>query len=113
MNIEPGPGDDRRRYDLGELQRSAEPHLLGDPGATPVRPAQHEPPIYTVLAFKIRHPGGSRVYDYAAVRAGDGLWYVTGGETKQGVGWALLVDAVRARLVGPLQVMGPIRSLFL
>lgn len=120
MNIEPGPTDDRRRYDLAESQRGHPVHdlklnLLGESNATSLSApvVTHEPPIYTVLAFRVRHPGGDRVYDYAAVRAGDGRWYLTGGETKQGVSWEILVRAVRARLVGPLMVMGPVRSLFL
>lgn len=70
------------------------------------------PPIYTVISFRVRHPGGGRVYDYAAIRAGDGKWYPTGGETRQGVDWPTLVRAIRARLVGPISILGPIRQVF-
>lgn len=85
-----------------------------DPGSLSAPVPHSEPPIYTVISFRIRHSGASgTVYDYAAVRAGDGKWCVTGGETRQGVDWATIVRAVRARLVGPITVMGPVRQVFL
>lgn len=91
------------------LQIDAEVLRLG--GAAGGRVAVPEPPIYTVVAFRVQH--GGRTYDYAAVRAGDGRWYATGAQTMQGVDWGTLVGAVRPKLVGPLQVMQPVRSLFL
>lgn len=88
--------------------------LFADPGPENLgAPVPHgEPPIYTVISFRVRHPGGGRVYDYAAIRAGDGKWYPTGGETRQGVDWPTLVRAIRARLVGPISILGPIRQVF-
>jgi len=65
-----------------------------------------EPPIFTALAFNIKHAGGaSDYYTYAAIRAGDGKWYITGGETKQGVDWVTFCDGVRDRLASPLWIM--------
>lgn len=61
------------------------------------------PPIGTVVRFKIDH--GGRYYDYAAVRAGDGKWYITGGDTKQGVSWAVMTAAIKPKLSGPIMVM--------
>lgn len=73
-------------------------------------PAASEPPIYSVVCFRVAL--GSGVYDYAAIRAGNGKWYPTG-QAAQGVDWATLVRAVRPRLRGPIQVMAPDRSIFL
>jgi hypothetical protein len=123
--------DDEARYDANERGRidaevlrsggqlapagtqAAYDAIFGDPDPDSYgSPVPHnEPPIFTVISFRVGMSG--RVYDYAAVRAGDGKWYATGGETKQGVDWQTLVRAVRPRLVGPVQVLGPIRNLFL
>jgi hypothetical protein len=56
-----------------------------------------------VVQFTIRH--GVKSYDYAAIRAGDGKWYITGGYTKQGVSWEIMINAIRPKIVGPLWVM--------
>jgi len=61
------------------------------------------PPIGTVLRFRIKHTAG--LYDYAALRAGDGLWYTTGATSAQGVTWPAFAAAVRTRLAGPLALM--------
>mgnify|MGYP000246811518 CR=1 FL=1 len=95
-----GPGND------AEVPRIGASHVGGP--AT-----RYEPPIYTVLGFRINHGGRVYDYDYAAVRAGDGKWYLTGGETMQGVDWQTMARAIRPKVVGPVQVMGPVRSLFL
>lgn len=108
-----GPGIDAEVLRSGGThQEGAGDALFGRANTASLgAPVPHgEPPIYTVVSFRINH--GGRVYDYAAVRAGDGKWYATGGETKQGVDWATLVRSARPRLVGPIQVMGPVRSLF-
>lgn len=121
--------DDEARYDANERGR-IDAEVLRSGGKTPFgnevasvlfgerdpdsfgAPVPHnEPPIYTVISFRVGMRG--KTYDYAAVRAGDGKWYPTGGETKQGVDWHTLVRAVRPRLVGPVQVLGPVRSLYL
>jgi hypothetical protein len=128
--------DDETRYDANERGR-IDAEVLRSGGRTPVggsmtsEEAEHfrtalfgsrdeaseaapvpfdEPPIFTVIAFRVRMSG--RDYAYAAVRAGDGKWYATGGATKQGVDWQTLVRAVRPRLAGPIQIMQPARSLF-
>lgn len=82
-------------------------------GNDPVPVPQAEPPVSTVVAFSVRHPSSRRVYDYAAIRAGNGLWYATGGTTAQGTTWEVLVRAVRERVVGPLRVLGPVREVYL
>lgn len=51
-----------------------------------------EPPVGAVLAYR-RYLDG-RAYDYVSLRAGDGLWYTTGGTTAQGVTWPALWAAV-------------------
>jgi hypothetical protein len=71
------------------------------------RPVElNEPPVGTVVAFSVVHLGG-KVYDYASVRAGNGLWYTTGGRAMQGVAWSKLIDSVRERAAGPLRIMQP------
>jgi hypothetical protein len=66
----------------------------------------HEPPIFSVVKFRIRHsPDSGRYYDYAAIHAGDGKWYLTGGETKQGVSWEAMCHAIKPKIVGPIVVM--------
>lgn len=73
-------------------------------GALTGNPLEYQgPPIGTVVRFKIDH--GGKYYDYAAVRAGDGKWYITGGETKQGVSWEVMTNAIKAKLSGPIMVM--------
>lgn len=61
-----------------------------------------EPPPGSVVSFKARLPGSDKLYDYAAIRAGDGRWWLTGGETKQGVMWSTLLDNIRPVIEGPL-----------
>lgn len=60
-----------------------------------------EPAVGTVLTYQRRVPGG-RVLDYVTFRAGNGLWYTTGGQTGQGVRWHEMVEALRA---GGVEVM--------
>lgn len=65
-----------------------------------------EPPIFSVIKFRIRHqPGSGQYYDYAAIHAGDGKWYTTGAQTMQGVSWETLCHAIKPKLVGPVVVM--------
>lgn len=54
-----------------------------------------EPPVGTVLVYVVQL--GQREYHYASLRAGDGRWYTTGSSTQQGVNWAALVRALRAK----------------
>lgn len=65
----------------------------------------NEPAPGSVVKFKVLLTG--RTYDYAAIRAGDGRWYLTGGETKQGVSWQVLLDSIRPHLSGPVWVCLP------
>lgn len=62
-----------------------------------------EPAIGSVIQFRVQH--GQRLYDYAAIRAGDGRWYATGSETVQAVGWTVMIEAVRPIIVGSLWVL--------
>lgn len=64
-----------------------------------------EPGVGTVVRFRVKHDNSGRYYDYAAIRAGDGKWYITGGETKQGVDWGTLIDAVQPLIEGPLWIL--------
>jgi hypothetical protein len=46
----------------------------------------------TVIWWVARWEGGTHDYTYAAVRAGDGLWYTTGPHTPKGYAWADLIE---------------------
>jgi hypothetical protein len=73
-------------------------------GQVPSQPAPFvtavpaEPPVGTVLAYQRRlrgrDGGPERSYHYASIRAGDGLWYTTGREARQGVHWHALVEVL-------------------
>jgi hypothetical protein len=79
--------------------------LQGQLDATPITYGRvpGEPSPGSVVQFKIRH--GQKLYDYAAIRAGDLRWYITGGETKQGVDWHTLCEAIKPKMVGPMWVL--------
>lgn len=47
--------------------------------------------IYFGRTFSKR---GAKRYDYAAIRAGDGLWYTTGPRTPKGYKWAEMIQWV-------------------
>jgi hypothetical protein len=67
---------DRRTKQLAHLDRfpESDPFADGD-----------------VIAFERNFPHGDQRYSYAAQRA-DGLWYVTGAKSPNGVSWDKLVD---------------------
>jgi hypothetical protein len=72
-----------------------------EPPTTPaippfVVPGPDEPPVGTVLAYQRRLPGcdGERSYHYASIRAGDGRWYTTGSNARQGVDWHTLREVL-------------------
>lgn len=73
----------RRTIERAEAQLArldalpAEPILDGDPC----------PVIYFAKSF-----GGSAYYDYAAIKASDGLWYTTGPRTPKGFTWDALIE---------------------
>lgn len=71
-----------------------------------------EPPPGSVVSFQIRHPNSPVEYSYAAIRAGNGDWYITGGETKQGVDWTTFTNAIKPRLIGRMILMRNSRELF-
>lgn len=106
MNIEPGPGDDRDRYDANEQKRLRTAILTG----AIVTPDQ-SPPCGSVIQFQVQL--GGNVYDYASIRAGDGKWYTTGDKALQGVDWRTLIDVVKHKLAGPIQVLAPIQQVLL
>lgn len=45
-----------------------------------------------VVFFQKKFSGTRRIYDYAVIKAGDGLWYTTGPRTPKGYTWDELVD---------------------
>ena len=45
---------------------------------------------------------GAKQYDYAAIKAGDGLWYTTGPRTPKGYKWAELIQWIQEN--GPVEV---------
>lgn len=56
-----------------------------------------EPPVGTVLVYQRQLGGGintKRTYHYASIRAGNGLWYTTGQEARQGVSWHELCEVL-------------------
>lgn len=102
-NFDP-PIDRARRADYEELHADLTYNRRRALRPDPVE--LNEPPVGTVVAFSVVHLGG-KVYDYASIRAGNGLWYTTGGRAMQGVIWSKLLDSVRERAVGPLRIMQP------
>lgn len=44
-----------------------------------------------VIHWEARYPGGTRTYTYAAVKAGDNLWYTTGPRSPKGYVWDDLI----------------------
>lgn len=72
-----------------------------------------EPAIGSVVAFRVWHPNSPVEYWYAAVRAGNGAWYITGGETKQGVDWPTFIEAIKPRMIGQMILMRMDRELIL
>lgn len=46
----------------------------------------------TVIWFTKVFQNGSREYTYAAVKAGDGLWYTTGPNSPKGYAWEAFVE---------------------
>lgn len=55
--------------------------------------------IYFARTFSKR---GAKQYDYAAIKAGDGLWYTTGPRTPKGYKWPELIQWVQEN--GPVAV---------
>lgn len=53
----------------------------------PDEPTTDDPDGALVLWFTRRFRHGGTQYTYAAVKAGDGLWYLTGGTSPQGLTW--------------------------
>lgn len=45
-----------------------------------------------VVIFKRSFIRDGQLYDYAAIKAGDGLWYTTGPKTPKGYAWGELVE---------------------
>jgi hypothetical protein len=54
-----------------------------------------EPPVGSAIAYRVRL--GERNYDYVSVRAGNGLWYTTGGKVMQAARWDVLTGALREK----------------
>lgn len=45
-----------------------------------------------VIYFQKQFSEGGRFFDYAAIKAGDGLWYTTGPRTPKGFTWQALIE---------------------
>lgn len=52
--------------------------------------AKNDEPL--VVYFQKQFTRGGTAYDYAAVKAGDGLWYTTGPRAPKGYRWEALID---------------------
>lgn len=53
----------------------------------PDEPVTTDPDGALVLWFERRFGGRGKVYTYAVVKAGDGLWYTTGPQSPKGYTW--------------------------
>jgi hypothetical protein len=76
-------------------------HLIGPPDEVTLP----EPPIGSVLRYKIDH--GGRLYTYVSMRAETGLWYTTGGGSQRVATWAELFTALKEKLRGPVELLVP------
>lgn len=70
-----------------------------------------EPAIGSIITFSVVYPTGPKSYDYAAIRAGNGLWYMTGTNAGIGMNWRQFIDAFEPILKGPLYVVTEKREL--
>lgn len=81
---------------VGGLPGHDEFRCASSAGTLPVEyQPPNEPPVGTVIGYVVQLE--QRDYHYASLRAGDGRWYTTGSSTQQGVSWAALVRALRAK----------------
>lgn len=62
-----------------------------------------EPDANPAIVY-FRKDFGGRDYDYAAVKAGDGLWYTTGPKSPKGYTWESLVGFIYPDGVDPAEV---------
>lgn len=62
-----------------------------------------EPPIGSVIKFQLNL--GGKLYTYASLRADNGLWYTTGGGSKQNATWGELVEGISGALAGPVMAL--------
>lgn len=51
-----------------------------------------EPPTGSVIRFNMQFGGHGTVYEYAAIRCSNGLWYTTGPSSPKGYAWESLLD---------------------
>lgn len=59
----------------------------------PEEPTTDDPDGALVIWFtRYFNPNRSKQYTYAAVKAGDGLWYTTGPQSPKGYTWDQLID---------------------
>jgi hypothetical protein len=65
-----------------------------------------EPRAGTVIQFAMQFQLHSTVYDYAAIKAGDGLWYTTGPRSPKGYTWDELLDWMEGNTTG-FMVLSP------
>lgn len=76
----------------GEAQARAD-RLLAEATRLDAMPPEPEGEPALIFFRKQFHPGG-QVYDYAALRAGDGRWYTTGPKSTQGYTWEQLLGFI-------------------
>lgn len=58
----------------------------------PQEPTTDDPDGALVVWFERKFNQGGRLYTYAAVKAGDGLWYTTGPRSPKGYTWDALME---------------------
>lgn len=102
-------GDDSARGRMlrpGTRRAEREGSFYGD-----VDPAQRanatlpEPPIGSVIHYRLNL--GGKLFTYVSLRAENGLWYTTGGGTKQNATWEELAAGIQGALSGPVMNLVP------
>lgn len=64
-----------------------------------------EPPIGSIIMFTIVYPTGPAEYSYAALRVGNGLWYMTGVSGGSGLTWKNFTDSFGSMIKGPIHIV--------
>lgn len=79
----------RAEASLANARRDLEQAVLEEKRAARPEPATDG----AVIRFRKQYIGGSRIYDFAAIRAG-GYWYLTGLEGARKRTWSALLDFI-------------------
>lgn len=81
-----------RKIALAEQRIAREQERIARIMSLPDEPTTDDPDGALVVWFQHRFNTGSKKYTYAAVKAGDGLWYTTGPASPKGYTWDQLID---------------------